>query len=110
MVRKKYSLLPIVIYLDDLLIIESSASSIVAVKTALHNRFSMKNTRLLHYFIGLEIIQNDLGINMSQSNYARYILDIFQMTYFKPAPTPFQSWVGLEDVDESPLVDCTRYR
>jgi hypothetical protein len=47
---------------------------------------------------------------MSQSNYARDLLDRFEMTYFKPSPTPFQSWVRLEDVGASPLIDCTRYQ
>jgi hypothetical protein len=69
----------------------------------------MTDMGLLHYFLGLEINQNDSGIKMSQSKYARDLLDRFQMTYCKPSPTPFQSGVRLEDVGASPLVDCTRY-
>jgi hypothetical protein len=110
MMRKKYSLLLIVLYVDDLLITGSSTSSIVVVKTALHDRFSMTDMGLLHYFLGLEINQNDSRINMYQSKYVRYLLDRFQMTYCKPYPTPFQSGVRLEDVGASPLVDCTRYQ
>jgi hypothetical protein len=110
MMRKIYSLLLIVIYVYDLLITWSSASSIAAMKTALHDMFSMTDMGLLHYFIGLEISHNDSGIKMSQSKYAIYLLDRFHMTYCKPTPTPFQSGVRLEDVSASPLVDCTRYR
>jgi hypothetical protein len=49
------SLLLIFLYVDDLLIRGSSMSSIVAVKTTLHDKFSMKYMGLLNYFLGLEI-------------------------------------------------------
>jgi hypothetical protein len=63
----------------------------------------------LHYFLGLEINKNDLGINMCYYKYARYLLDRFHMTDCKPTPTPFELGVRLEDVVASPLVDYTRY-
>jgi hypothetical protein len=107
MMKNTDSLLLIVLYVNDLLIIGSSTSSIVAVKTALHDRFSITYIGLLHYFLGLEISQNDSGIKMS---YAKDLLDRFQMTDCKSAPTPFQSRVRLEDVGASPLVVCTRYQ
>ena len=107
MMRNRDSLLLIVLYVDDLLIIGSSTSSIVVVNTALHNRFSITDIGLLHYFLGLEISQNDSRIKMS---YARDLLDRFQMTDCKSTPTPFQSRVRLEDVGASPLVVCTRYQ
>jgi hypothetical protein len=58
------SLLLIVLYVDDLLITRSSTSSIVVVKSSLHDRFSMSDLGLLHYFLGLEITQYDSGIKM----------------------------------------------
>jgi hypothetical protein len=64
---KKYLLLLIVLYVDDLLIIGSSTSSIVVVKTALYDKFCMTDMGLLHYFHGIEISQNNSGINMSYS-------------------------------------------
>jgi hypothetical protein len=110
MMRNIYSLVLKVLYVDDLLITESSTSSIVAAKIALHDMFSMIDMGLLHYFLGFEISQNDSGIKMSQFKYVIDLLDRFQMTYCKPTPTPFQLGVRLEDVGASPLIDCTRYR
>jgi hypothetical protein len=52
--RKTYSLLLIVIYVDDLLITGMSTSSISTVKNALHDRFSMTDLGLLHCFLGLK--------------------------------------------------------
>jgi hypothetical protein len=103
------SLLLIVLYVDDLLITRSSTSSITVLKTSLYDRFSMIDTRLLHYFISIEISQNDSGINMSHSKYARDILDRFNLIDCKLSPTPFHSRVKIEDVSASPLVDCIRY-
>jgi hypothetical protein len=40
---------------------------------------------------------------MSQSKYARDLLDRFQMTDCKAAPTPFQSGIHLADFGDSPL-------
>jgi hypothetical protein len=48
MMRITYFLLLIVLYVDNLLIIGISASSIVAVKTALHDKFSMTDMEMLH--------------------------------------------------------------
>jgi hypothetical protein len=58
MLRHTDTLLLIVLYVDDLLIIGSSVYSIAAVKSALHDRFAMTDMGLLHYFLGLEIIQS----------------------------------------------------
>ena len=55
MLRTHDSLLILVLYVDDLLIIGSSASAIVAVKRTLHDRFLMTNMGPLHFFLGLKI-------------------------------------------------------
>ena len=64
------SILLIVLYVDDLLMTGNLTSAIDLAKLALHNRFSMTDLGLLHYFLGLEVSQSTLGINMAQSKYA----------------------------------------
>jgi hypothetical protein len=75
MLRSTDSLLIIVLYVDDLLITGSSISTIATVKTTLHDMFSMIDMGLLHYFFGLEIIQSDSGIKMTQPK--------ISLSYFK---------------------------
>eukprot|EP00253_Pinus_taeda_P031817 PITA_31817 len=104
------SLLILVLYVDDLLIIGSSSSAIATVKRALHDRFLMTDMGPLHFFLGLEISQDATGIKLSQAKYARDLLERFRMTNCKPAPTPFLSGVRLEDGGDTPLVDRTLYR
>jgi hypothetical protein len=64
----------------------------------------------LHFFLGLEISQDALGIKLSQAKYAQDLLERFHMTDYKSAPTPFLLGVKLEDGGETPLVDNTLYR
>lgn len=64
------SLLLIVLYLDDLLITGNLTSVIDSEKAAMHDRFSMTNLGLLHYFLGLEVSQFTSRINMEKYKYA----------------------------------------
>jgi hypothetical protein len=59
------SLLVLVLYVDDLLITGCSTSAIAVVKRILHDRFLMMNIGSLHFFLGLEISQDTLGIKLS---------------------------------------------
>jgi hypothetical protein len=71
MLRTSDSLLILVLYVDDLLITGSSASTIVVVKDILHDRFSMMDMGPLHFFLGLEISQDASGIKLSQTKYVQ---------------------------------------
>jgi hypothetical protein len=110
MPRMVDSLLLLVLYVDDLLINGCSTSVIVAVKRILHDRFLMMDMGLLHFFLGLEISQDESGIKLSQAKYARDILERFHMTDCKSTLNPFLLGVKLEDGGETPLVDITLYR
>jgi hypothetical protein len=110
MLRTTDSLMILVLYVDDLLITSSSASTIVVVKDILHDRFSMIDMGPLHLFLGLEISQDASGIKLSQDKYVRDLLDRFHMTDCKSTPTPFLSRIRLEDGGDTPLVDNTLYR
>jgi hypothetical protein len=107
MLRMTDSLLLLVLYVDDLLIIDSSTLDISKVKRILHYRFLMTDMGLLKFFLGLEISQDASGIKLSQAKYARDILERFHMTDCKSSPTPFLSGVKLEDGGETPLVEIT---
>jgi hypothetical protein len=108
--RNIVSILILVLYVDDLLITGCSTSSISAVKRILHDRFLMKNMGPLHYFLGLDISQDDSSINISQHKYDWDLMEIFHMVDYRFAPTPFLSRVRLEDGRDNPLVDNTLYK
>jgi hypothetical protein len=70
MLRTTDSILLLVLYVDDLLITSCSTSYIDIVKRILHDRFLMENMGPIHFFLGLEISQDALGIKLSQAKYA----------------------------------------
>jgi hypothetical protein len=65
MMRTLESFLKLVLYVNDILIIGSLASTITMVKYTMHDRFSMMDMGPLHYFLGIKISQYDLAINLS---------------------------------------------
>ena len=109
MLKTHDSLLILVLYVDDLLIIGSLASTIAAVKRALHDRFLMTDMGPLRFFLSLEINQDATGVKLSQAKYARDLLERFHITHYKSTPIPFLSRVSLEDGGDTPLVDNNLY-
>ena len=73
------SIFLILLYVDDLLMTGNLTLAIDSAKSALHDRFSMTDLGLLHYFLGLEVSQSTSGIKMAQSKYALDLLVLFQM-------------------------------
>jgi hypothetical protein len=59
------SILLLVMYVYDLLITGCSSSLIVVVKGILHDTFFMMDMGPLHFFLGLKISQDALGIKLS---------------------------------------------
>ena len=89
MLRTTDSLLLLVLYVVVLLMIGCSTSTIATVKRILHDRFLMMDMGPLHFFLGLKISLDAYGIKLSQAKHARDILEIFHVTNFKSAQTPF---------------------
>lgn len=70
----------------------------------------MTDLGLLHYFLGLQVIQSSDGISILQQKYALDMLHRFDMLACKPVPTPFQLGVVLSATCTTPSVDPTLYR
>ena len=82
-------LLILVLYVDDLILTRSFSSMIQNVQQALMGQFDMTDLGLLHYFLGLQVLQSSEGISIFQQKYALDLLQRFGMVDCKPAPTPF---------------------
>jgi hypothetical protein len=110
MLRTTNSVMILALYVDDLLITGIFASSIYLVKDILHDRLSKMDMGPLHFFLGLEISWDASSIKIFQAKYVMDILDIFHMTDYKSAHTPFLSRIKLEDGRDTPLVDNILYQ
>ena len=80
------------------------------VITSLANRFSIKDLGHLHYFLGVEVLNNNDGIILSQSKYIMDILQDTQMHESKGVLTPMSSTLSLSLNDGTLPTDATEYR
>ena len=70
----------------------------------------MKDVGLMHYFLGMEVWQEDRHVFLGQGKYADNILRRFQMDGSKPMSTPMTTNFRKLDASQSELVDPTLYR
>ena len=101
----------LVLYVDDLLI-TSEEHLIKKCKQELTTEFEMKDLGLLHYFLELEVWQQDNCIILNQGKYTIDILTKFGMMECKPAATPME--INLhklkDEMNKYEAADPTYYR
>jgi transposase InsO family protein len=99
----------LVLYVDDLFI-TGAERLIEGCKRDLASEFDMKDIGLMHYFLGLEVWQEEGHIFLGQGRYAVDILSRFNMGDCKPMSTPMiTNWQKIS-TSASPLVNPTLYR
>ena len=106
----KSDILIVSLYVDDLVFTGSSESLIKTFKEEMMKKYEMSDLGLLHYFLGIEICQNEDGIFISQKKYAKTILKKFGMGGCKSVPTPLVVNEKLQNEDGSKEVDASIYR
>jgi hypothetical protein len=77
------------LYVDDLILSGSDSKLLNHVKTILKKKFEITDLGFLHYFLGLQVLQTNEGIFLSQTKYACDLLHCFHMDNCKPSPSPF---------------------
>jgi hypothetical protein len=63
------------VYVDDLIITGSDASEIATFKLQMQGQFKMSDLGLLSFYLGIEVLQREDSIHISQAGYARKVLD-----------------------------------
>jgi hypothetical protein len=99
----------LILYVDDLFI--TGAEDLIAeCKLGLASEFEMSDIGLMHYFLGMEVWQEEGHIFLGQRKYAANILGRFQMEDCRPMSIlMISNWKKLSASD-SQLVDATVYR
>jgi hypothetical protein len=107
-IRGEYTLI-LILYMDDLFI--TRAEDLIAeCKLGLASEFEMSDIRLMHYFLGMEVWQEEGHIFLGRGKYAADILRRFQMEDYRPMSTPMiTNWKNLS-ASYSQLVDAIVYR
>ena len=68
------------LYVDDMLVTGNDSRMLQNFKVEMEKVFDMSDLGYMHYFLGMEVHQENNGIFLSQKKYAQDILKKFKMT------------------------------
>ena len=100
----------VLVYVDDILFGSNDDALSQGSSKLMQSEFEMSMLGELSYFIGLQTSQLENGIFLSQTKYAKEMLNKFYMEDCKPTETPMIKGCKLTKNDDSPNVDQTTYR
>ncbi|XP_016169150.1 uncharacterized protein LOC107611769 [Arachis ipaensis] len=103
-------ILIVCLYVDDLISTSNNLKIIAEFKKAMIKHFEMTDMDLMSYFLGIEVLQKDDEIFISQKKYANDILKKFQMEHSKPVPTPVEEKFKLLREDKGREINSTYYK
>ncbi|GJY34802.1 putative ribonuclease H-like domain-containing protein [Tanacetum coccineum] len=108
--KDKGDILLVQVYVDDIIFGSTKKSLCTEFEGLMHKKFQMSSMGELTFFLGLQVMQRDDGIFISQDKYVADILKKFDFSSVKTASTPIETNKALlkdeeaEDVDVSPSV------
>ncbi|KAJ1704767.1 hypothetical protein LUZ63_004546 [Rhynchospora breviuscula] len=102
--------LVVCLYVDDMIYVGTDEELIQSFKKNMMKQFEMTDFGLLHYFLGLEVKQEEDGIFVTQRKYATDMLKKFGMQNCNSASTPMNVNEKLVKEDGSGEADATTFR
>lgn len=103
-------ILIVCLYVDDLIYMSNDGAMLVDFKKSMMSEFEMTNLGLMHYFLGIEVMQTSVGIFISQKKYALEILDRFKMKDCNSVSTLTEFGLKLTKNGEGEKVNATLYK
>jgi hypothetical protein len=92
------------------LVIENNESYIASIKKELNKGFETTDLGRLHYYLGIEVIQNSEYIFISQKKYIGELLNKFGMVECNIVSTPMEQNLKLTSKEGNEFEDATKYR
>ncbi|CAN1263351.1 Retrovirus-related Pol polyprotein from transposon TNT 1-94 [Linum perenne] len=87
----------VLVYVDNIIITRASADRVRAIITQLAARFQLKDLGPLHYFLGVQVSRNSMGMHLSQPKYIMELLAKANLSNAKPVATPLYKPVDDDD-------------
>ncbi|GJS99237.1 putative RNA-directed DNA polymerase [Tanacetum coccineum] len=107
------SFIVLLVYVDDIIITGNDVSEIEKFKVYLNTKFKIKDLGKLKYFLGIEVIDTDKGLCLSQRKYCLDLLSDFGLLACKPSATPLEQNLSISNEPSStdPVIDnVTEYQ
>nr|GEW07024.1 retrovirus-related Pol polyprotein from transposon TNT 1-94 [Tanacetum cinerariifolium] len=108
--KDKGDILLVHVYVDDIIFGSTKKSLCTEFKGLMHKKYQMSSMGELTFFLGLQVMQKDDGIFISQDKYVADILKKFDFSLLKTASTPIETNKALLKDEESKDVDVYLYR
>ena len=99
----------LVVYVDDIVITGSDFKGISSLKSFFQSQFHTKDSRMLKYFLGIEVMRSKHGIFLSPRKYVLNLLSDTRKMGVKPCRSPMVPSVHLTREGET-FEDLERYR
>ncbi|XP_048501252.1 uncharacterized mitochondrial protein AtMg00810-like [Beta vulgaris subsp. vulgaris] len=77
-----------IVYVDDVMVTGTNIDEIDALKSHLHQEFSIKDLGRLNYFLGIEVGYSTAGILLNQNKFSRELLAYCSYELQRKASTP----------------------
>ncbi|GJR33011.1 ribonuclease H-like domain-containing protein [Tanacetum coccineum] len=103
----------LLVYVDDIVITGNDDIGIKEFKVFLSTKFMTKDLGVLKYILGIDIVENDFGLCMSQRKYCLELLYEYGLLAARPVdiPLPENSVLSFEETtNDNYLSDFTTYQ
>ncbi|GJY70320.1 retrovirus-related pol polyprotein from transposon TNT 1-94 [Tanacetum coccineum] len=108
--KDKGDILLVQVYVDHIIFGSTKKSLCTEFESLMHKKFQMSSIGELTFFLGLQVMQRDDGIFISQDKYVADILKKFDFSLVKTASTPIETNKALYKDEEAEDVDIYLYR
>nr|XP_016476824.1 PREDICTED: uncharacterized mitochondrial protein AtMg00810-like [Nicotiana tabacum] len=98
------------VYVDDVLVTGDDRAKISALKSFLDSQFRIKDLGHLHYFLGLEILQESGGVIITQRKFALELLSEFACDIDASVSAPLPASIKLTSDFDDLLADPLLYQ
>ncbi|GJZ70962.1 putative RNA-directed DNA polymerase [Tanacetum coccineum] len=106
----------LIVYVDDTVVTGNNIKEIEQVKQFLSTKFLIKDLGKLKYFLGIEVLENESGVCLTQKKYCLGLLAKFEMLASKPCNTLIEYVnVSIKNklksvVEDKPLLGVNNYQ
>ncbi|MFS7923079.1 putative RNA-directed DNA polymerase [Helianthus anomalus] len=104
------TLIYVLVYVDDIIITGNNDQAVTSIIHQLSSMFALKDLGPLHYFLGIEVLQNGSNVILSQRKHVLNVLHRAGLSDCKPAVSPMSTSQILLPDDSPLLSDPTVYR
>ncbi|GJS32035.1 putative ribonuclease H-like domain-containing protein [Tanacetum coccineum] len=108
--KDKGDILLVQVYVDDIIFGSTKKSLCTEFESLIHKKFQISSIGELTFFLGLQVIQRDDGIFISQDKYVVDILKKFYLVTVKTTSTLIETNKALLKDEEAEDVDVHLYR